>query len=189
MKLIVGLGNPGFRYRNTRHNIGFRVVGELSKRYKIALSGKKYNALYGKGIIDDENVALFMPQTYMNLSGDAVREVVKKKGINACDILVIYDDVDLIFGAMRLRQKGRSAGHNGLESVINSLKTSEFPRLRVGIGKAVKPQDTSEFVLKGFDADERRHIGKIVEKAADCAISWLKKGPNAAMTAFNKEHL
>lgn len=189
MKLIVGLGNPGFRYRNTRHNIGFRIVAEISKRYKIAVNKKKYNALFGFGAICGENAILFIPQAYMNLSGDSVREIMKKKGISSNDLLVIYDDIDLKFGSMRLREKGRSAGHKGLGSIIDLLGTSEFSRLKVGIGRETKPDDTSEFVLRAFDSGEKKHLKKIVEISADCAVSWVKNGTSAAMALFNKEHL
>lgn len=186
MKLIVGLGNPGFRYRNTRHNAGFLAVKELSKKSGIRIAKKKCRGLSGVGSIDGKKVNLFMPQTYMNISGEAVREIVKESRVRPRDILVIYDDIDLNFGFIRFREKGSSAGHNGLKSAIESLGTSEFPRLRIGIGKSQKITDVVSFVLKPFSSDEKLFLKVIISDAAECAMLWVKEGPNKAMDAYNK---
>lgn len=185
MKLIVGLGNPGFRYRNTRHNIGFLVVKEISKRFHIPIKKKKFKAILGKGTVEDEKVILLLPQTYMNLSGEAVREVVKEEKIEPKDILVIYDDINLKFGLIRFREKGSPGGHKGLESAIEHVGSSEFPRLRIGVGKPHKIDDVVKFVLNPFDSEEKRFLKDIIDKAADCVVTWINIGPEHAMSRFN----
>lgn len=188
MKLIVGLGNPGLRYRNTRHNIGFLVVKEISKRFHIPIKGKKFRGVLGKGPIEGEVVTLFMPRTYMNLSGEAVGEIVRKKKARLADILVIYDDMDLKFGFIRFRKKGSAGGHKGLGSVIKHLGTFEFPRLRIGIGSSRKIDNSVKFVLSAFDSGERPLLKDIIREAAECAALWIKAGPDRAMDAFNRRH-
>ena len=183
MKLIAGLGNPGLRYKNTRHNVGFLVINRISKKFKIAVKKRKYKGLLGKGSLGSEKVSLFMPQTYMNLSGEAIREIVKKEKIAFEDILIIYDDIDLRLGLMRLRQKGGSGGHKGLKSIIESLGTPEIPRLRIGIDKG---RDVVNFVLSPFNSKEKPILKGIIEEAAECAVTWVLAGPDKAMTGFNR---
>ena len=183
MKLIAGLGNPGLRYKNTRHNVGFLVVNEISRKFKIPLKKRKYKGLLGRGSIKAEKVILFMPQTYMNRSGEAIREAVKKEKISFGDILVIYDDIDLKLGLMRFRKKGRSAGHKGLESIIESLRTTEIPRLKVGIGKGA---DVVDFVLSPFDREEEPLLKGVIKEAVACATTWIEAGADKAMTRFNR---
>jgi PTH1 family peptidyl-tRNA hydrolase len=183
MKLIAGLGNPGLRYKNTRHNVGFLIVNEISRKFKIPVKKRKYKGLLGKGSIKSEKVSLFMPQTYMNRSGEAIRGAVKKEKIRFKDILVIYDDIDLKLGLMRLKEKGRSAGHKGLESIIESLGTTEVPRLRIGIGKGT---DVVDFVLSPFDAEEEPLLKSVIKEAVACATTWVEDGADKAMTKFNR---
>lgn len=185
MKLVIGLGNPGFRYRNTRHNVGFLIVGLLSKKFRIPIKKAKYRGLLGKGSIEGEKIALFMPGTYMNLSGDAVLDLLKKEGISAKDFIVICDDLDLGFGSIRLRERGSAGGHNGLKSIINSLGEKDFQRLRIGIGQGKKPEDASRFVLASFTSAERKALKAVKEKALECIITWIKEGPSKAMSLFN----
>jgi len=185
MKLIIGLGNPGFRYRNTRHNLGFLVVRELSREFRIPLNKKKYDGVVGKGSFEGEDVILFEPLTYMNLSGRAVNAIIKKSGVKLDDILIICDDINLDFGFVRLRKQGSYGGHNGLESVIGHIGTNEFARLRVGVGQKEKHEDLSRFVLSCFNREERPLLKGILEKAKECALMWVKEGPNKAMTGFN----
>ncbi len=184
MKLIVGLGNPGLRYKNTRHNIGFLIIDKLSKKFNIPIKKRKYKGLLGRGSIKSGKVSLFMPQTYMNLSGEAVREAVKKEKVNLEDILVIYDDIDLKLGLMRLRKEGRSGGHKGLESIIECLGTTEIPRLRIGIGKG---SDVVDFVLSPFDSKEKPLLKDIIKEVVACVATWVEGGPDKAMTRFNKK--
>ncbi|MCQ9207286.1 MAG: aminoacyl-tRNA hydrolase [Omnitrophica bacterium] len=186
MKLIIGLGNPGLRYKKTRHNIGFLVIAEISKQSGIALKKKKYNGLFAKGSISGKKIGLFMPETYMNMSGNAVRSAIKGEGVLLKDALIICDDINLKFGFIRLREKGTSGGHNGLSSIIDHVGTNEFPRLRVGIGKDEKVIDMPKFVLRTFDSGERPLLKGIVKTAAECAITWANAGPEKAMSLFNK---
>ncbi|UCD54875.1 MAG: aminoacyl-tRNA hydrolase [Candidatus Omnitrophota bacterium] len=185
MKLIVGLGNPGLRYKNTRHNIGFLIIAKLSKKFNIPVKKRKYKGILGKGSIRGEKIALFMPQTYMNLSGEAVGEAVKKGKINLEDILVIYDDINLKLGLMRLRKKGSSGGHNGMESLIEHLGTTEFPRLRIGISGNRETGDIVNFVLSPFDSAEKPLLKDIINQGVECVVAWLELGPDKAMTRFN----
>jgi len=186
MKLIIGLGNPGFRYRNTRHNIGFLVIREISRKNRIPVTKKKYNGLIGKGSLEGIDVTLFMPQTYMNLSGDAVGTLVKRDNVKKEDILVICDDVDLELGYLRLKKNGQSGGQKGLKSIIEELGTSEFARLRIGIGKGRKERDLAGFVLRSFERAERAPLKDIIHTARACVAMWLTDGPDKAMTRFNK---
>ena len=187
MKLIVGLGNPGLRYKNTRHNTGFLVINKLSKKFDIPVKKRKYKGILGKGSMRGEKVAFFMPQTYMNLSGEAIGEIVKKEKIALEDILLIYDDINLELGLMRLREKGSSGGHNGMESVIEHLGTTEFPRLRIGIKKSGEISDVVNFVLSPFDSAEKPLLKDIIKEAAECAATWVELGPDNTMTRFNKQ--
>ena len=189
MKLIIGLGNPGFRYRNTRHNAGFLVIKELSKRFRIAVKKKTCNGLLGEGTVEGKRVALFAPMTYMNLSGDAVREAIKRKKTTSGDILVICDDISLKLGFIRLREKGSSGGHNGLESIMARLGNGEFPRLRIGIDNDHKPRDAAKFVLSPFRAGEKPLLKSAIKNAAECVILWITDGPDKAMAKFNKRQI
>ena len=185
MKLIIGLGNPGLRYRNTRHNIGFLTIKELSKRFGIPVKKRRHGGLLGKGIFETEKIILFMPQTFMNLSGEAVREITKMEKINLADCLVICDDINLRLGSVRLRKKGSSGGHNGLESIIASVGTNEFPRLRIGISGVEKTKNMVRFVLNPFNSVEKPLLKGVVDEAIKCVITYLTDGADKAMTEFN----
>ena len=185
MKLVIGLGNPGLRYKNTRHNIGFLAVKELAKKYKINVKSKKYLGLFGIGVIEGGKTSLFMPQTYMNLSGNSVNQAKKALKIDTSNMLVICDDVNLKFGSIRLREKGSSGGHNGLKSIIEYLETNEFPRLRIGVGSADKIGDMSGFVLDVFNREEKKNLNSVIQKSAECVVSWIQHGSAKAMSLFN----
>ena len=185
MKLIIGLGNPGFRHRHTRHNIGFMVMDRIASDFKIRLRERLFHSLCGKGRVDGEEVILAKPLTYMNLSGKAVAAICDKEGILPEGLFVISDDIDLSFGKIRLRAKGSSGGHKGLRSIIEELKTEEFPRLRVGIGPNVREGFLSDYVLRPFNRNERKSIGELTERCRLCAEAWLKEGIEAAMNRFN----
>ncbi|MGB2706508.1 MAG: aminoacyl-tRNA hydrolase [Candidatus Omnitrophota bacterium] len=186
MKLIVGLGNPGFGYRNTPHNVGFLALRELSKRLGIPLRKRRCKGLFGWGSAGGEKINLFMPQTYMNLSGEAVREISKKEKIKPEDLLVICDDIDLKLGFIRLREKGSSGGHKGLKSIIKSLATGGFPRLRIGIAKDRKPEDVTGFVLRPFGSREKAALKNIIKEAVECVLTWIEEGADMAMARFNR---
>lgn len=185
MKLIVGLGNPGFRYRNTRHNAGFLVLKELAAKLRISLKEKKYRGILGKGCIGPEEVMLFLPQTYMNLSGEAVKEIATRHNVPLAEMLVVYDDMDLDFGSLRLREEGGGGGHKGLESIIKNIGSNAFPRLRFGIGRSGRQAEASEYVLSGFSSDERKFLKTLIKEAANCVVMWAEEGPATAMTKFN----
>jgi len=183
MKIIVGLGNPGREYGSTRHNIGFDVIDILSKRHKIPVKTKRDRAFMGEGTILEEQVILLKPLTYMNLSGEAVAQAARRYRIDVSDILVICDDVNLPLGRLRIRGKGSAGGHNGLKSIINSLRSDEFPRVRVGIGSA--SGDMVDHVLSRFHPQERQVVHDCTQKAADAVECALAEGLDAAMNKFN----
>ncbi len=188
MKLIVGLGNPGELYLRTRHNIGFRCVDLLSEKHKIPLSSFGEGALFGRGRIRGEEVILAKPQTFMNSSGRAVKGLLARFALSPSDLLVIYDDVDLPIGQLRIRKRGGSGGHKGLESLISSLGTEEFPRLRIGIrppGKESRGLRRPEFVLSPFSPDEEELMEIVIHKAAEAVECFLEEGAEAAMNKFN----
>lgn len=186
MKLIVGLGNPGLRYKGTRHNIGFLIVREISKNFAIPLKKNKYSSIFGDGSIYTARAGLCLPETYMNLSGQAVSEAVRYQKTALEDLLIICDDINLKLGSLRLRKRGSAGGHNGMASIIDQLGTEEFPRLRVGVGSDRKISNMAEFVLRPFAVREKSLIKGIVKQAAECAATWVKDGPDKAMSLFNR---
>jgi len=190
MKLIVGLGNPGLGYANSRHNIGFEVVKYLAKSFKASLKKEKgIRALSGRGIIGCADIILALPLTFMNLSGEAVGFLLKKYKVSSSDLLVICDDLDLEFGKIRIRSNGSCAGHRGIESIINSLKSNAFNRLRIGIGRPSENMDTSDFVLSRFNRREKADIPEIINKAAACCKKWVEEGAICAMNSFNRKNI
>ncbi len=187
MKLIVGLGNPGDIYKDSRHNIGFSVVRHLAKTQGIALK-KERNVFCGRGNIADVEVLLALPLTFMNLSGTAVNLLRKRHKIDLNKLLVVSDDLDLEFGRLKIRAGGASGGHKGLQSVIDNLGSREFVRLRIGIGRPDddKYTDASEYVLAPFSGKEKEACRDIIEKAAFCCEIWVKEGVHKCMNIFNK---
>ena len=189
MKVILGLGNPGLRYRSSRHNLGFLVVGNLARGNRIKLKLKAFDSLLGKGKIGPEQVWLGLPLTFMSLSGRAVAAIVKDSEIALSDLLVVCDDVNLSLGRIRLRARGSAGGHNGLTSIIESLGSEEFTRLRIGVGR---PQGAiaqssllTRHVLGRFNKKEIKVIDQAVEEAVQAALVWAKAGTAAAMNQFN----
>ena len=172
------------RYRNTRHNAGFMVVNVISDRHRLRLRKKGYNGRYSAGRIRGREVLLFEPMTYMNLSGNAVKSVCSSFIENNTDLLVIYDDVDIPLGSMRLRARGSHGGHNGVRSVTGMIGP-DFPRLRIGIGKEDMPFDKAGFVLAPFSREERKIMAEVADKAADCVETWLEYGIKEAMNRYN----
>lgn len=186
MKVIVGLGNPGSEFAHTRHNIGFEVIDALSGQHSIQLTKTKFNALFGKGTIDGQELLLVKPLTYMNASGEAVGPLLHFFKLSAEDLLVIQDDMDLPVGKIRLRQKGSAGGHNGIKSLIQHIKTQEFARIKVGIGH---PQRTHEavvrHVLQGFSGEEQMEIASAIERAAKAAEAWMTLPFLQVMNTYN----
>ncbi|MCX5700490.1 MAG: aminoacyl-tRNA hydrolase [Candidatus Omnitrophica bacterium] len=187
MKLIVGLGNPGLFYSGSRHNIGFQVVKRLAKTEKIALKKEKgILALTAKFKLRDEFILLALPLTFMNLSGDAVKSLIRKYKIDLKDLLIVCDDLDLAFGRFKMRKAGSSAGHKGVSSIINSLGKDEFNRLRIGIGRPKGRIAPAEFVLKHFDRKELQVLPAVIEEAQNSCRCWVVEGIDKCMNIFNR---
>ena len=177
MFLIVGLGNPGTEYAATRHNIGFDMVTYLSDKYGIALRSKEGKAIVGKGVIEGQKVMLVQPQTYMNLSGEAVTQLVNWYKVEPQELLVVYDDVDLPFGRVRIRPKGSAGTHNGMRNILYLLGRDDFPRLRVGIGRPPEHWDMKDFVISGYETAQDRKIAfQAYLFAAECVETFVKEG-------------
>jgi len=186
MKLIVGLGNPGRVYANSRHNIGFGVVKALAKGQKTVLKKDRFTpALTAKLRVAEERIILAEPLTFMNLSGSAVGPLLKKYKIDLVDLLVVCDDLDLEFGRIKIRPDGSSGGHNGLVSIIETLGTKDFARLRVGIGRPKANMDSADYVLTPFSRQESPELKEIIERAADCCLTWIEQGLTRSMNLFN----
>jgi len=185
MKLVVGLGNPGSKYENTRHNVGFRVVDELARRWGYGKARRQFGGLLADGFIRDQRVRLLEPMTYMNLSGRCVREAVSFLKVDPVDLLVVLDDMALPLGKLRLRPGGSAGGHNGLTSIIQQLGTEEFCRLRIGIGQVAGERMVGH-VLGAFSSEEQPAIAQAIPLAADAVECWLALGIDAAMTRFNR---
>jgi PTH1 family peptidyl-tRNA hydrolase len=185
LTLIVGLGNPGLRYRQTRHNVGFRVIDELAARWMVALTSARHEAESGLGVVADASVMLAKPQTFMNLSGDAVGRLRRARRLKPEAIVAVYDDLDLPCGRVRIRTGGGAGGHNGVASLISVLGR-EFPRVRLGIGRPGPGEDPVDYVLGRFTGDEQGVIDRAVEHAADAVEAILREGLEAAMNAFNR---
>lgn len=184
MKLIVGLGNPGKKFNNTRHNVGFMAIDELSKELGISIDQKKFNGVYGKGIVNGETVFLLKPQTYMNLSGESVRPLMEYFNIEVDDLLVIYDDLDLPTGKVRLRQKGSAGGHNGMKSIIAHVHTQEFKRVRIGIDRSGR-DTVIDYVLKPFSKEEQPSIQEAIERTVKACEAWTTEPFPEVMNHYN----
>ena len=182
--MIAGLGNPGRKYENTKHNMGFLVLDALAEKNGIRIRKIKHKALVGEGIIAGQKVLLVKPQTYMNLSGESLREVVQYYDIEPEEIMVVYDDADIPVGNIRLRKKGSAGSHNGMKSVIYQLQFDDFPRLRVGIGTE-KKGDMMDFVLTGFSGEDMDKIREAIGQAVSALECWIDKGIDIAMNEYN----
>ena len=189
MKLVVGLGNPGKQYEKNRHNVGFMAIDVFANKHDIELSVKKKKTLFGKGRFNGEEVILLKPQTFMNLSGEAVLYLASFLKIKSEDIIVIADDSDLPLGMIRIRKNGSSGGHNGIKSLIYSLKTSNFPRVRIGIGRP--PEDSgielSDYVLQDFTEEEFKVIRSILDDVADALYIIITSSIDQAMNKYNRK--
>ncbi|MGJ9460228.1 aminoacyl-tRNA hydrolase [Oceanobacillus sp. CF4.6] len=174
MKCIVGLGNPGKKYSQTRHNIGFRVIDELLERNQWSLNKSKFHGDYAMENFGDDKVIFLKPQTYMNLSGESIRPLMDYYNVDLEDVLVIYDDLDLPTGKIRLRQKGGHGGHNGVRSTIDHLGTKEFKRIRLGVGRPSSSIPVVDYVLGTFPKAEKEDVLISIKNAADSCESWVK---------------
>lgn len=188
MKLIVGLGNPGIEYQFTPHNLGFLAIDRIANDCGVEVRNRQCRALTARAVIGGQQVLLAKPETYMNLSGLAVRELLAKHELNpASDLILMYDELDLPLGTIRIRQRGSSAGHNGMESVIGALGTQEFLRIRLGIAPERKVSDSVKFVLTPFRKRELKQVHQVLATAAEAVRVILSDGPDAAMNRFNRK--
>jgi len=186
MWLIVGLGNPGERYARTRHNVGFRSVETLAERHSLTFRQQRANSQLAEGIIHGQRVVLVKPQTYMNLSGQAVSALRNWYKIDlAHELLVIYDDLDLPFARIRIRERGSAGTHNGMRSIVAQLGTTEFPRLRVGIGQPPGKMDAADYVLSRFTPEEEAVLPDVLARVADAVDVILREGLITAMNRYN----
>jgi peptidyl-tRNA hydrolase, PTH1 family len=185
LKLIVGLGNPGSEYEHTRHNIGFEVIDALSQTNGLPLDKLKFNAQFGKGKMEGEDVLLVKPLTYMNLSGEALSPIMNFYQIPIEDILVVYDDLDLPIGKIRLREKGSAGGHNGMKSIIQHLGSQNFKRIRVGIGRPVGREKVIDYVLKRFTKEDQPSVDASIDQARKACEAWLTNPFLKVMNTYN----
>lgn len=186
MFLIVGLGNPGRQYEHTRHNVGFDVMDAIADKYNISISEKKHKALCGKGVINGNKVVLAKPQTFMNLSGESVAELLNYYKLDPEEeMIVIYDDISLAPGNLRIRKKGSAGGHNGIKNIIAMAGTQNFLRIKVGVGEKPRGWDLADYVLGHFDAGDRTEVEEAISHAVTAAEQMLAGETDLAMNEFN----
>lgn len=185
MYIIAGLGNPTKEYDKTRHNVGFSVIDALADQYHIDVSERKHKALCGRGAIEGQKVVLMKPQTFMNLSGESIRAAVDFYKVDPEDIIIIYDDISLEPGQLRIRLKGSAGGHNGIKNIIAHLGTQEFPRIKVGVGAKPPRMDLADYVLSRFSQGEQKLMDDAFKEAADAAVMMMTDGAERAMNHFN----
>lgn len=185
MYVIAGLGNPTKEYDRTRHNVGFAVIDELADRYGIDVSERKHRALCGRGVIEGQKVLLAKPQTFMNLSGESLRALTDYYKVLPEELIVIYDDISLPPGQLRIRLKGSAGGHNGIKNIIAHLGTQEFPRIKVGVGEKPPRMDLKDYVLSRFSKGEQELMDAAFREAAEAAVMMIRDGADRAMNHFN----
>ena len=187
MYIIAGLGNPGGKYEKTKHNMGFQVIDLLADKYHIEMNQKKHKAICGTGVIEGVKVLLLKPQTFMNLSGESIRDAVDFYKIDPeTELIVIYDDISLAPGHLRIRKKGSAGGHNGIKNIIQHLGTQVFPRIRVGVGEKPEGWDLADYVLSGFSKEDEVLVKESWERAVEAVAVMLTDGPEKAMNDFNR---
>lgn len=187
MKIIAGLGNPTAKYEGTRHNVGFMAIDKIAQKYGISIDTKKHRALIGKGVIAGQKVILAKPQTFMNLSGDSIQQIAAYYKVEPEDILIIFDDISLDVGRIRIRKKGSAGGHNGIKSIIACLNSSDFPRIKIGVGDKKPGQDLASHVLGSIPKADRELMDDAILKAED-AVELIVAGEiEQAMNLYNKK--
>ena len=185
MKLLVGLGNPGKKYCNTRHNVGFDVVGLVAEKFEVKLDKKKFNAFFGIVRTGEVDVLIAKPQTFMNLSGGAVAPLAGYYKVTPTDILVVQDDIDMPFAKIKFAKSSGAGGHNGISSIIDDLGTDEFWRLKIGVGRPKDGLEAADHVLDGFEPEEKGVMDKLIKISAEAATEFLTHGPDIAMQKYN----
>lgn len=185
MYIIAGLGNPTKEYEKTRHNAGFEVIDVLADQMGVSVSERKHKALCGKGVLEGQKVILAKPQTFMNLSGESIRAMMDYYKVDADEVIIIYDDISLEPGQLRIRAKGSAGGHNGIKSIIAHMGTQEFPRIKVGVGEKPKQMDLADYVLGRFSVEEQKIMNEAFQDAAKAAAMMISEGVEPAMNHFN----
>ena len=185
MYLIVGLGNPEKDYGATRHNMGFNTINKLAKQYEIQVIKNKFKGLYGMGMIEGQKVILLKPQTFMNLSGESIKEIIQFYKIEMDQLIVIYDDIDIEPGIIKVRKTGGPGTHNGMKSVVQELNTQDFKRIRVGIGKPQNNENLIEYVIGAISEEDKEKLDKGTDLAKEAVIEVIKNGIDIAMNQFN----
>ena len=185
MYIIAGLGNPGKQYEHTRHNVGFDTLDKLAEKYHIPIDTQKHKAVCGSGYIEGQKVILVKPQTYMNLSGESLAEIYNFYKVDTSNIVVIYDDIDLDVGKIRIRKKGSGGTHNGMRSIVKCLGTTDFPRVRVGVSKPEPGRDLANFVLSRFSKDEEVDLKDGFDKAVKAIDCIIREDIDLSMNKFN----
>ena len=189
MKLVVGLGNPGAEYKHSPHNMGFAVVDRLAERHGVSLDRKRAHSLCARVEIDNQQFWLIQPQTFMNLSGTAVKEWFRKAGCGPADLVVLADELDLPWGTIQIRQRGSSAGHHGLESIMEAIGTKEFVRVRMGVSPDVVLEDPVAYLLRPMRRHQREGMDEFVDRAAEAAEMVLREGAAKAMNRYNRRRV
>lgn len=185
-QLIVGLGNPGRTYAGTRHNVGFMVVDRLAHKYRISLDSRRSGSIFGLGKVDGRSVILAKPMAYMNLSGPSVRNLANFFKLEKRDLLVIHDDIDIVFGRIKIKQKGGDAGHKGVMSLVEAFGSGTFARVRVGIGRPDTGQDVKTYVLDKFDTEQEASLDKVIIMAQEAVETILLRGMKEGMNRFSR---
>ncbi len=189
MYVIAGLGNPGEQYAQTRHNVGFMVIAQLAARYGIALKKKGHQAKYGMGRCEGQQVLLLQPQTFMNLSGVSVASATKSLDVSSGDLVVVHDEIDLPFGAVRVKVGGGHGGHNGLRNIHKALGDNSYVRVRVGVGRPPEGGDVANYVLRTFSTSEKKDLDEVLDYAAQIVETLLKDGVDQAMCEYNGRNI
>jgi len=182
---VVGLGNPGDNYKLTRHNMGFMVIDKLAAQYNVNMNNSKFNAKVGEFFLNDEKVILVKPQTYMNSSGESVLAICNWYKLFKANLILVYDDIDIELGKLRIRERGSAGSHNGVKSVVELLNSTDFKRVRVGIGKPYENINLADYVLGRFTEAEQVILKEVIDKAKDSVVSIMTHGINEAMNRYN----
>jgi len=189
LRMVVGLGNPGEAYAKTRHNTGFMVVDKISEAFSIALDKQKFDARFGIGLVNGVKIVLAKPMAYMNRSGPQIQKIAGYFRILCEDILVVHDDIDLVFGRLKIKEKGGDGGHRGVRSIIDAFGGGDFTRLRIGVGQPDAEKGASDYVLGKFSLEERKVLSQIITSAKDAIVTILCKGTKEGMNRFNNKRI
>ena len=189
LRMVVGLGNPGNNYEDTRHNVGFMVADKIARDFNIALNKTKFDAIFGRGLIEDVDVLLVKPMAFMNRSGPPLQKLAHYFRISGEDMLVIHDDIDLAFGRLKIKEKGGHGGHNGIRSIMDAFGGGDFVRLRIGVGRSETEGNVTDHVLGRFSDDKAEMVARVITVARDAAVTVLCEGIKVGMNAFNRKDL